>query len=200
MEIRRLEKDEYENYAIYEIIDSSLIEPTYYMAVNKDTKLVNIYSLDEKGKPNKIDLTNLKYKTALPTKYDPQNGVLIFNDPDKLDEFLVDLLGEYAPIITSDLKLQIDQATKERMELELSNPKNKNPENNGFDEYSGDQYKGLDPDVIDVLNDVTGEESNEMGGEGIDSRGGGGEEFPVPEEGEEIPPEEEEIPPEEEEK
>lgn len=157
MQIKRLENDEYKDYAMYEINDPGLVEPVFYLAINKDTKLVNVYSLNDKGKPNRVDLTNIQYRTGLETQYNAKEGVLVFNKPDDLDQFLVDILGEHASIITQDLNIQLDQRAQEKISLDLTSP----PESkSAFNDFSTDEYQGLSPDVIDVLTRNASEEGD----------------------------------------
>lgn len=170
MQIQRLENDDYqEGYAVYEISDPALVEPVFYIAINKTTKLTNVYVLNDDGKPNRVDLTNLRYRTELPVTLNSKEGVLIFSDGDKLDDFLVDILGEHAPIVTQDLKLQIDKVAQDKLSLTLTNPPEK-PAIAG--NFSNDLYQGIDPEVIDVMKSVGAEGESAPSGEGVSSAEG----------------------------
>lgn len=197
MKIKRIEKDspEFEGYSVYEVEDPALNEPCFYLAVNNTSKLVNIYSIGENGEPNRVDTTVLKFRSELPTTLN-KDGTLIFNDPDNLDQFLVDLLGEYAPILAQDLKLQFDQTSSTAVSMELSQDETPTGEVE-FDiaKYSDDPYAGLDPEAVEKLKELGSED--ETGGEGGDPFAGGGEgALPSSGEGEELPPlDDEELPP-----
>jgi hypothetical protein len=204
MKIQRITNDNYPEdvYSVYEVLgDINLKEPCFYIAINNDTKLCNIYSIDNDGKPNRIDLTVLKFRTDLPLSFNKE-GLLAFNDPENLDKLLLDLLGEHASIITQDMGLRLDKSVEAELGLELTNP----ADNDSIDTsaYNNDLYAGLDPEVIDVIQGLEGEGGDMGGGAGGGAGGGGGgsefddisnefsDEVPVVD-GEEIPPEEEEV-------
>lgn len=193
MKILRITNPAYpeDQYSVYEVLgDTSLKEPCFYIACNNSTKLTNIYSIDVDGKPNRIDLTVLKFRTDLPLTLNT-DGILVFDDPDNLDKLLVDLLGEHASIITQDMHLRLDKEVETELELSVTNPTT--DDSIDADKYSQDLYAGLDPEVIDV---IQGLEGGGAGGGGFsDNMGGGGDtefsDVPPEEEEEEAPPEEE---------
>lgn len=187
MNINKVSKPDSE-YSVYEIADEGLMEPVYYLAINNNTHLVNIYALDSEGKSNDVDLTVLKFRTDLPLNYNAKEHVLTFSDNDKLDQLLVDLLGEYSTIVSQDLGLHVSDETEAEVELSLAHPEPKTDEIDS-NKYNPDPYAGLEPEVIDVLKQIDGE--SESGEFGVDEFGN--EISP-----EEVVPEEEEIPPEEE--
>lgn len=159
MRIKRVEKDdpEFEGYSVYEIEDPALNEPCYYLAVNNETKLVNIYSISAEGKPNRVDATVLKFRTDLPVTIN-RDGVLIFNKPEQLDQFLVDLLGDHAAILAQDMHLQFDKVASTEMGLDLSQQDpNGEFQTIDIDKYGSDPYAGLDPEVVDRLKELEGE-------------------------------------------
>lgn len=155
MKINKVSKPDSE-YSIYEIADEGLTEPVYYLAINNNTHLVNIYSLDSEGKSNDVDLTIIKFRTNLLLNYNAKEHVLTFSDNDKLDQLLVDLLGEYSTIVSQDLGLHVSDETKAEVELSLTHPEPKIDEidSNKFDP---DPYAGLKPEVIDILKQINGE-------------------------------------------
>jgi hypothetical protein len=193
MKITKIDSGKFPGVSTYEIQGDGTVEPVWYLTVDRVSKVVNLYPIDGDGKINRIDTTVLRFRSDLPTRV-ARNGVVVFEDPDKLDQYLTDLLGDHASIVLDDLDAEAGEKAKAAMELDLTSDPAPDP---GVDlaRYDDDLYAGLEPRVVDVIQQAGegGEEGGEPSGPEL---GLGPEDFGMAPEGEEegLP---EEPPPEE---
>jgi hypothetical protein len=173
MNITRVASEKFPDSVVYEVADDDTTEPVWYLAVDRGGGGAAVYALDEEGEVNRIDSTILRYRTELPLEADSK-GVLTFTDGDKMDAFLADMLGEHAGIVMNDLKIRASDASQTAMAADLtSGPEEAPGVSADVARYDDDLYRGLDPEVIDVIQ--AGERGAEGGPGGGAGPGGPGE-------------------------
>jgi len=150
MQINKITNNQYPGYTVYEVIDSEVSEGVWYLAINDASKLVNIMvpaGDSNRENMNTVDTTILRFRTELPI-FSNKDGTLVFSQPDKLADLLVDLLGEHAAIVATDMGVSLSGNAGAALQASLSPGDTPDVD---ASKYVADPYEGLEPEVLDVL-------------------------------------------------
>jgi hypothetical protein len=167
MQIKKLESPE--GYLTYEILDETISEGVFYLAINKSTKLVNIYVVTDEEEFDAIGANAIKFRSSLPS-FMSKDGVLVMNSEEHFEQFLKDVLNDSGyEIVAKDIETEETTTAPVTNEVE---PEQVEESSNDASKYREDPYHGIDPIAIEIIKKAEQDAgAGDMGDMGGDSSG-----------------------------
>lgn len=154
MAIRKLDSKEFPDFkrsVVFELTTSSLTQGVFYLVVDPETEVANVYCLDEQGKPNLQDRSNLFLSTLANSKL-AESGVLILHKRENIYQALRDWVRGESAIVLDELDWEYESLPYDSTLADVIYA----PKTNIAAHYSGNPYSDVEPRVVDDGNDSQG--------------------------------------------
>lgn len=158
MAIRKLDSKDFPDFArsvVFELTTSNLSEGVFYLAIDPETEVANVYCLDEQGKPSLQDRSNLFLGTLAVSEL-AESGILILRKRANIYQALRDWVRGESAIVLDELDWEYESLPYDSTLADVIYA----PKASIAAHYSGNPYSDVEPKVVD---------------DGADSQGGGGE-------------------------
>lgn len=147
MAIRKLDGKQFPEFTrslVFEITTSSLKEGVFYIAIDPESEVANIYCLDSQGKPSLQDRSSLFLSTLAISEL-AESGVLVLHNRANIYQALRDWVRGESAVILDELKWEHEALPYDPTLADVIYA----PKTNLAAHYSGNPYSDVEPRVVD---------------------------------------------------